>query len=111
MPGPWGMIMQAGGTPPAFGEYDTHGDLRKIAVILVALALFIIVLLVYIIPLQGGFISSTAIRAGDLTGAQPRFQEQMPIQEVDLGASGRSIFIAFVMLTHILFANLHLGGA
>ena len=105
------MMMQAGGTPPASGEYDTRGDLRKIAGILVALALFIVVLYGYIIPLQGGLISSTAIRAGDLAGAQPRFQEQMPIQEVDLGASGRSIFIAFVMLTHILFANLHLGGA
>ncbi|CVK34234.1 cytochrome ubiquinol oxidase subunit I [Methanoculleus bourgensis] len=105
------MMMQAGGTPPGSSEYNTRGDLRKIAGILVALALFIAVLLVYIIPLQGGFISSTAIRAGDLTGTEPRFQEQLPIQEVDLGASGRSIFIAFVMLTHILFANLHLGGA
>ena len=79
--------------------------------ILAALAIFIIVLYGYIIPLQGGFISSTAIRADDLLGADPQFEAQMPIQEVDLGASGRSIFIAFVMLTHILFANLHLGGA
>lgn len=105
------MRTQAGGTPPAPSEYDTRGDLRKIAGILVALALFIIVLYAYIIPLQGGLISSTAIRSSDLSGAEPQFQEQMPIQEVDLGASGRSIFIAFVMLTHILFANLHLGGA
>jgi len=111
MPGPGGTRTQAGGTPPAPGEYDARGDTRKVVGILVALALFIIVLYGYIIPLQGGLISSTAIRAGDLTGAEPRFQEQMPIQEVDLGASGRSIFIAFVMLTHILFANLHLGGA
>ncbi|BBL68203.1 cytochrome ubiquinol oxidase subunit I [Methanoculleus chikugoensis] len=97
--------------PPASGEYDTRGDIWKIAGILVALALFIIVLYGYVIPLQGGLISSTAIRSSDLSGAEPQFQEQMPIQEVDLGASGRSIFIAFVMLTHILFANLHLGGA
>ncbi|WP_332450736.1 cytochrome ubiquinol oxidase subunit I [Methanoculleus sp.] len=103
--------MQAGGTPPVPDEYDTRGDIKKIAGILVALALFIIVLYAYIIPLQGGLISSTVVRSSDLLGAEPQFQEQMPIQEVDLGASGRSIFIAFVMLTHILFANLHLGGA
>lgn len=111
MPARWGMIMQARETPPAPGEYDTRGDIWKVVGILVALALFIIVLYGYIIPLQGGLISSTAIRSSDLSGAEPQFQEQMPIQEVDLGASGRSIFIAFVMLTHILFANLHLGGA
>ena len=103
--------MQAGEMPPASNKYDSRGDIRKIVGILAALVIFIIVLYGYIIPLQGGFISSTVIRADDLLGADPRFEEHIPIQEVDLGASGRSIFIAFVMLTHILFANLHLGGA
>ena len=103
--------MRAGRAPPGSDGYDTRGDLKKVVGILVAFALFLIVLYGYIIPLQGGFISSTAIRSDDLLGADPRFEEQMPIQEVDLGASGRSIFIAFVMLTHILFANLHVGGA
>ncbi len=103
--------MQTGKESPASDKYDSRGDIRKIIGILAALVIFIIVLYAYIIPLQGGFISSTAIRADDLLGADPQFEEQLPIQEVDLGASGRSIFIAFVMLTHILFANLHLGGA
>lgn len=103
--------MRARRAPPGSDGYDTRGDLKKVVGILVAFALFLIVLYGYIIPLQGGFISSTAIRSDDLPGADPRFEEQMPIQEVDLGASGRSIFIAFVMLTHILFANLHVGGA
>lgn len=103
--------MRARRAPPGSDGYDTRGDLKKVVGILVAFALFLIVLYGYIIPLQGGFISSTAIRSDDLLGADPRFEEQMPIQEVDLGASGRSIFIAFVMLTHILFANLHVGGA
>ena len=105
------MTTPAGGASSAPDEYDSTGDTRKIIGILAALAIFIIVLYGYIIPLQGGFISSTAIRADDLLGADPQFEAQIPIQEVDLGASGRSIFIAFVMLTHILFANLHLGGA
>ncbi|HNV39255.1 MAG TPA: hypothetical protein PKJ46_08850, partial [Methanoculleus sp.] len=105
------MTTPAGGASSAPDEHDSRGDTRKIVGILAALAIFIIVLYGYIIPLQGGFISSTAIRADDLLGADPQFEAQMPIQEVDLGASGRSIFIAFVMLTHILFANLHLGGA
>ncbi len=103
--------MRARRAPPGSDGHDTRGDLKKVVGILVAFALFLIVLYGYIIPLQGGFISSTAIRSDDLLGADPRFEEQMPIQEVDLGASGRSIFIAFVMLTHILFANLHVGGA
>ena len=103
--------MRARRAPPGSDGYDTRGDLKKVVGILVAFALFLIVLYGYIIPLQGGFVSSTAIRSDDLLGADPRFEEQMPIQEVDLGASGRSIFIAFVMLTHILFANLHVGGA
>ena len=105
------MTTPAGGASSAPDEHDSRGDTRKIVGILAALAIFIIVLYGYIIPLQGGFISSTAIRADDLLGADPQFEAQIPIQEVDLGASGRSIFIAFVMLTHILFANLHLGGA
>ena len=102
---------QAGEEPPVSSDYGTRGDMKKIVGILIAFAIFIIVLYGYIIPLQGGLISSTAIRADDLSEADPRFEEQLPIQEVDLGPSGRSIFIAFVMLTHILFANLHLGGA
>ncbi len=104
------MTTPAGGTSSTPDEYDSRGDTRKIIGILVAFAVFIIVLYGLIIPLQGGFISSTAIRADDLLGADPRFEEQIPIQEVDLSSSGRSIFIAFVMPTHILFANLHLGG-
>ncbi|HOI62285.1 MAG TPA: hypothetical protein PLI76_09375, partial [Methanoculleus sp.] len=85
------MTTPAGGASSAPDEHDSKGDTRKIIGILAALAIFIIVLYGYIIPLQGGFISSTAIRADDLLGADPRFEEQMPIQEVDLGASGRSI--------------------
>ncbi len=63
----------------------------------------------YIIPHQGGLIPSSTIRANVLANAS--FQEVIPIQTVDLGDSGRSIFIAFTMNTHVLFANLHLGGA
>jgi cytochrome d ubiquinol oxidase subunit I len=83
--------------------------MKKIYAILVALAVFLIVLLVFIIPQQGGLVSSTSQQAAEL--AQADYNETLPIQLVDLGALGRSIFIAGVMLSHVLFANLHLGGA
>jgi cytochrome d ubiquinol oxidase subunit I len=83
--------------------------MKKVYAILAALVIFLIILLLLIIPQQGGLISSTSQQAAELTQAD--FNETLPIQQVDLGASGRSIFIAVVMLSHVLFANLHLGGA
>jgi cytochrome bd ubiquinol oxidase subunit I len=83
--------------------------MKKITAIISALVIFLIILLAFIIPQQGGLISSTSQQASELSQAD--YNETLPIQLVDLGASGRSIFIAVVMLTHVLFANLHLGGA
>ncbi len=77
--------------------------------LIIALAIFIVVLLTYIMPYQGSYISSTAIRASQLTSSP--LQALLPIQTVDLGQQGRSIFIAFVMNTHVLFANLFLAGS
>ena len=83
----------------------------KISSLVLALAVFLVVITFYIIPQQGGMTSSTEIKADELQSASGIYQEKLPIQEVDLGKQGRSIFIALVMLTHVLFANLHLGGA
>jgi cytochrome d ubiquinol oxidase subunit I len=83
--------------------------MKKVSAIIAALGIFLVILLVFIIPQQGGLISSTEQQASQLS--QSDYNETLPIQTVDLGASGRSIFIAFVMLSHVIFANLHLGGA
>jgi len=83
----------------------------KISTLMLALAVFLVILTLYIIPQQGGTISSTQEKAGEINRANVIYEEKLPIQEVNLGRQGRSIFIAFVMLTHILFANLHLGGS
>jgi cytochrome d ubiquinol oxidase subunit I len=83
--------------------------MKKVYAVIAALVIFLIILLVFIIPQQGGLISSTSQQAAQL--AQADYNETLPIQLVDLSSSGRSIFIAFVMLSHVLFANLHLGGA
>jgi cytochrome bd ubiquinol oxidase subunit I len=83
----------------------------KIAVLVAALAAFLVMLVFYIAPQQGGLNSSTELDAGELQGAKEVYQETLPIQEVNLGSQGRSIFIAVAMLGHILYANLHLGGA
>ncbi len=85
--------------------------MKKIIAIIVALAVFLIFLTYVVIPDQGGNISSTSIEASQIAGANSSYNETIPIQDVGLGASGRSIFIAVVMLAHILFANLQLGGA
>ncbi|MGZ7134812.1 MAG: cytochrome ubiquinol oxidase subunit I [Methanobacterium sp.] len=81
----------------------------KVLWLLLGMAIFLVVLLSYIIPHQGGTIPSSTIRADLLANAS--FQEVLPIQTVDLANSGRSLFIALTMNTHVLFANLHLGGA
>ncbi|MDD1679133.1 MAG: cytochrome ubiquinol oxidase subunit I [Methanomicrobiales archaeon] len=83
--------------------------MKKIYYVVIVLAIFFIALFGFIVPQQGGNISSTELYADQLAAAD--YNETLPIQTVDLSASGRSIFIAFVMLSHVVFANLHLGGA
>ena len=85
--------------------------MKQIYGYLIALAIFLIVLTFFIVPQQGGLISSTQLNANALGQVPAQYNETLPIQEVDISSSGRSIFIAFVMLSHVLFANLHLGGA
>ncbi len=79
--------------------------------LLIALAVFVLVVALYIAPQQGSDKSSTELQEQDLQKADAKYQEQLPIQEVGLGSSGRSIFIAFAMLSHVVLANLHLGGS
>jgi cytochrome bd ubiquinol oxidase subunit I len=85
--------------------------MKKIIAIIVALAVFLIILTYVIIPGQSGNTSSTSIEASQIAGANASYNETLPIQDVGFGTSGRSIFIAVVMLIHILFANLQLGGS
>jgi cytochrome d ubiquinol oxidase subunit I len=85
--------------------------MKKIAVIVLVLASFIGILTILIVPSQGGLISSTEQQADALSKADPQYEETIPIQTTGMGQSGRSIIIALVMLSHVLFANLHLGGS
>ncbi len=85
--------------------------MKKILALILALAVFLVVLALVIVPQQGGLIPSTTLRSGELQNTDPAYNETLPIQTVDMGAQGRSIIIAVVMLTHVMFANLHLGGA
>ncbi len=91
-----------------FSGYET---VIKLTVLLAAFAVMFLVLVLYIVPQQGGLISSTELQTSNLQGVPPQLEENVPIQEVDLGGQGRSIFIAVAMLGHILLANLQLGGA
>ncbi len=82
-----------------------------VSALVVAVLVFLAVTIIVIAPLQGGTIPSTDLLKGALGNVSPEFGQEMPLQDVGLGPSGRSIFIAFVMETHILFANLQLGGS
>ena len=93
------------------GPLKSFSGVRKPAILLLALAAFVAILTIYIAPQQGAYKSSTELQEEQLKKADPKYLEQVPIQEVGLTSSGRSIFIAFVMLSHVLFANLHLGGS
>lgn len=84
----------------------------KLAALVLLLVAFFLMLILYIAPQQGAFISSTAISAGDLDAVKPPLQEnQLPLQTVDLGSQGRSIFMAITLTGHIQLANLALGGS
>ncbi len=85
--------------------------MKKIASIVLLLAVFIGILSFFIVPSQGGLISSTEQSADALNQTDPQFDETVPIQTTGMGKSGRSIIIALVMLSHVLYANLHLGGS
>ena len=74
-------------------------------------AVFLAYVAFFVYPNQEGFISSTQLQIGALINASSSFAETLPIQDVGINDQGRSIFIAFVMLTHVLFASLQLGGS
>ena len=93
------------------GLRKSLSEAKKPTVLLLAIAIFILSVALYIAPNQGANKSSSELQSDQLSKADPKYLEQLPIQDVGLTSSGRSIFIAFVMLTHVLFANLHLGGS
>ncbi|HTY52076.1 MAG TPA: cytochrome ubiquinol oxidase subunit I [Methanomicrobiales archaeon] len=84
-------------------------SMKKVPALIIALIIYLVILLLLIIPQQGGLVSSTEGHVSAVANAS--YQETLPIQLVDLGSQGRSIFIAFVMILHILLANLYLGGS
>jgi len=84
--------------------------MKKFWVLIALLILFLAFIVFFVNPRQGGRISSTELQSEELQKADTSFEETLPIQETG-GPQARSIFIAVAMLTHVLFANLHLGGS
>jgi cytochrome d ubiquinol oxidase subunit I len=74
-------------------------------------AAFLAFVIFFVYPNQEGMISSTELQIGALKNVSAAYAETLPIQDVGINSQGRSMFIAFVMLSHVLFANLHLGGS
>ncbi len=82
---------------------------KKLLIIILSFTIYIIILALIFVPLQGGFISSTQIMP-PVDNLPSQYESNLPIQEM-FGTYGRSIAIAFVMLSHTLLANLQLGGS
>jgi cytochrome bd-type quinol oxidase subunit 1 len=87
------------------------GGMKRFWVLVISLFIFFAFVAFFVYPGQHGDISSTDLSENQLNSTNPAFNETLPIQDVGMGAQGRSMFIALVMLTHVVFANLHLGGS
>ncbi len=83
---------------------------KKLLIIVLAFSIYIIIMALVIVPLQGGLISTNDLIFYSNKTPEQYQMNYLPIQEIT-GSYGRSIFIAFAMLTHVLIANLNLGGA
>ncbi|MEJ2252681.1 MAG: cytochrome ubiquinol oxidase subunit I, partial [Candidatus Lokiarchaeota archaeon] len=81
---------------------------KKLLIIILGVAVYILILTFVFVPLQGGFISSTQIMP-PTDNLSSQYKTNIPLQF--LGTYGVSIAIAFVMLSHVLLANLQLGGS
>jgi cytochrome bd-type quinol oxidase subunit 1 len=86
------------------------GGMKRFWVLAIALVVFFLFVWFVVYPGQQGMVSSTELSADQLNGSNPVYNETLPIQDVNVN-QGRSMMIAFVMLTHVIFANLHLGGS
>ncbi|MFX1574883.1 MAG: cytochrome ubiquinol oxidase subunit I [Promethearchaeota archaeon] len=82
---------------------------KKLLIIILGFAIYLIILSFVFVPLQGGLISSTQIMP-PVDNLPDQYESDLPLQEF-FGIYGRSIAIAFLMLSHVLYANLHLGGS
>jgi len=87
------------------------GSLVKFWALVGLFAAFLVFVIFFVYPNQEGMVSSTDLQIAALKNVSSAYAETLPIQDVGIGSQGRSMFIAFVMLAHVLFANLHLGGS
>ncbi len=90
---------------------DHEGSMWKFWSLIGLFAAFLAFVIFFVYPNQEGMISSTQLQIGALKNVSAAYAETLPMQDVGINNQGRSMFIAFVMLAHVLFANLHLGGS
>jgi hypothetical protein len=88
---------------------DPGRSMWKIWSLVGLFAAFLAFVIFFVYPNQEGMISSTQLQIGALQNVSAAYAETLPIPDVGINNQGRSMFIAFVMLAHVLFAHLHLG--
>ena len=96
---------------PLSEDPESGRSLWKVWSLVVLFAAFLAFVIFFVYPNQEGFLSSTFLQHGALLNVSSSYNETLPIQDVGISNQGRSMFIAFVMLTHVLFASIQLGGS
>ena len=88
------------------GKFSKFLGFKSIYILLFIVLTYLLVIIFVVVPTQGGTTFSSELIPTNGTA----YEEILPLQEF-LGKQGRSVIIATVMLSHVLFANLHLGGS
>jgi cytochrome bd-type quinol oxidase subunit 1 len=92
------------------GRSSLYRGRTRFWALVIALVIFFLFVWFIVYPGQQGMLSSTELSQDQINNTNPAYNETLPIQDVGIN-QGRSTMIAFVMLTHVIFANLHLGGS
>jgi cytochrome bd-type quinol oxidase subunit 1 len=87
------------------------GGMKRFWILVIFFLIFFAFVALFVYPEQKGMISSTELLSSQINQTNPVYNETLPIQTVGINNQGRSMFIALIMLTHVIFANLHLGGS
>ena len=96
---------------PVSEDLESGRSLWKVWSLVVLFFAFLAFVIFFVYPNQEGILSSTSLQHSALLNVSSAYNETLPIQDVGINNQGRSMFIAFVMLTHVLFASIQLGEA
>jgi cytochrome bd-type quinol oxidase subunit 1 len=86
--------------------------MKTLSYIILGFAGFLILLTIFVVPSQGGLIFSSTLFSNE-TSSATQYNETLPTQMMgmQMGTQASSIMIGSMMMLHILFANISVGGS